>query len=630
MIKVQLDSLINTTSPANSGIAGFSDIEVLNGLVAQDAIKFWQKQTTGLPTHIKQKLFENFQRTIKKGSPYETKWQRYANEDLRKSVTRFHQFISKDLLWLMDGKDVESQAKTLVNLANTVPVDIELHGYSGRKLEAYKTKLFVIIKKYIEPKLLELGLKPFFKLKAKSATHKFESALVRYMSIDYVLGKFTREAEKLREHIEIVLGNVTKQKAPYCSFKCVNEYKARQQDQAKWLEEMVIVDAENPIENPNDLISLKQAVDSSTSNPVNRRNELMTRMRGLEDVAAKQGMKGLFITITAPSKYHANSKRYNGFTPSQTQKVLVNNWAKMRAKLHRQGVSFFGLRVTEPHGDATPHWHMILFCLEEHEHTLKEVIESYATKEDKAELFNSKGIYDASCRVDCKEIDPAMGSATGYIAKYIAKNIDAAYCFDKTTRTQQVDDETGKPLKDSVAAVLAWSSRWSIRQFQFLGGAPVTHWRECRRYSKDFSLKQSIQEALSNGEYDGAEYLSGLDSILDAADCGNYGVFVQRTGGAFQGRNGRIKTATEKTNNAYGESARKVKGIRFGAFEFVTRDTAWQITTAKSALADLLKRRAASRSADNNCTEFSKLHHSEQLWQDIKNNGSRLQQIRVN
>ncbi|WP_182853070.1 hypothetical protein [Arsenophonus endosymbiont of Aleurodicus floccissimus] len=51
--------------------------------------------------------------------------------------------------------------------------------------------------------------------------------------------------------------------------------------------------------------------------------------------------------------------------------------------------------------------------------------------------------------------------AVGYIAKYIAKNIDG-YSLDG-----DVDFETGKPLTEMVTAVTTWSSTWRIPQFQF-------------------------------------------------------------------------------------------------------------------------------------------------------------------
>lgn len=53
------------------------------------------------------------------------------------------------------------------------------------------------------------------------------------------------------------------------------------------------------------------------------------------------------------------------------------------------------------------------------------------------------------------------GGAVSYIAKYISKNIDG-YALDG-----EIDNDTGKPLSDTAAAVTAWAATWRIPQFQF-------------------------------------------------------------------------------------------------------------------------------------------------------------------
>lgn len=52
--------------------------------------------------------------------------------------------------------------------------------------------------------------------------------------------------------------------------------------------------------------SLENMVYASISNPVIRRHELMARMEGVELVAISRSDEGVFLTITCPSRFHAN------------------------------------------------------------------------------------------------------------------------------------------------------------------------------------------------------------------------------------------------------------------------------------------------------------------------------------
>lgn len=111
----------------------------------------------------------------------------------------------------------------------------------------------------------------------------------------------------------------------------------------------------------------------------------------------------------------------------------------------------YGFRVAEPHHDGCPHWHMLLFMKPAHCEQVTAIIQQYAMQEDGNEAGAAKHCFEAV------HISKEKGSATGYIAKYISKNIDA-FGIDADT-----DDETGTPASDAAKRVKAWASNWNIR-----------------------------------------------------------------------------------------------------------------------------------------------------------------------
>jgi hypothetical protein len=222
--------------------------------------------------------------------------------------------------------------------------------------------------------------------------------------------------------------------------------------------------------------TLAELAAKGTSNKAVRRAELMTRISGFERIAIDLGHGGLFFTVTCPSYMHkwrtvhgggvVENPRYKGTTPRQAQAYLAKVWSRIRAALHRAKVGIYGFRIAEPNHDGTPHWHLLVFHAAEHLAKLREIVLRYALREAPDEPGA------ALHRVDFKPIDAGKGTAAGYIAKYVAKNIDG-YKLDA--------DLYGNPALETSARVEAWATTWGIRQFQQIGGPPVTVWRELRR-----------------------------------------------------------------------------------------------------------------------------------------------------
>ncbi|CEE91287.1 Replication gene A protein (GpA) (modular protein) [Xenorhabdus nematophila str. Anatoliense] len=393
------------------------------------------------------------------------------------------------------------------------------------------------------------------------------SSLLRMMSDQWWYARLKRMRDVRAEHMAIAVGQVQKAASSYVSRKTLEEWKEQKRRNWEYLQEFELENEDG------DRVSLVDKVLGSIANPAVRRCELMVRQRGFEDLANEMGCVGDFYTITAPSKYHsAHSgggfvKNWNGASPRDTQKYLCRVWAKIRAAYSRAGISVFGFRVVEPHHDGTPHWHLLLFMLPEHVENMRDIVREYAMQEDAHEL-NSENARNARFLV--KRIDPEKGSATGYIAKYISKNIDG-YALDG-----EVDNETGGNLKDMARSVSAWASRWRIRQFQQIGGAPVSVWRELRRLRGD-------EQILSDED---------MDNVRFAADVGNWSAYTECQGGPLVARKDlTVRLAYEVTEegNIYGEDVQRISGVyspRLGeSSSFVTRTVKWKIVPKSSPLA---------------------------------------------
>lgn len=400
------------------------------------------------------------------------------------------------------------------------------------------------------------------------------------------LGKLRKIHDRWREHLMIATTYVSKVSSPYCSEPCLREWTAQKKANFEYLQAMELEDQDT-----GERTSLLDKVMGSVSNPKIARHELMVRMRGFEDMANEMGLVGMFYTLTAPSRYHAThvhsgkrNDKYCNASPRKTQKYLCNLWSRVRAKWRRKGIRTFGFRVAEPHHDGTPHWHLLLFLRPEEVGLATDIFHEYALQEDGSEPGA------AEYRFTAKPIDEEFGSATGYIAKYISKNIDG-YGMDG-----EFDHESGKPVKEMAMRVRAWASRWSIRQFQQIGGAPVSTWRELRRLgSRELVLHPELEAARA------------------AADAPDWPGYVNAQGGPFVTRDClRVRLNYEYTENGndYGDTVAKITGVYcpFTISESViyTRTNDYKIVPKRkpSPVENLTLegRDAAPRSSVNNCT----------------------------
>lgn len=325
-----------------------------------------------------------------------------------------------------------------------------------------------------------------------------------------------------------------------------------------------------------DEYTLAELSDLSVSNPRIRRGELMTRIAGFEELAREAGHVGEFYTFTCPSRMHARrldkcgtpreNPNYDGTDPREAQEHLRRVWSRVRAHMARCGVRWYGFRVAEPQHDGTPHWHLLVFYSPHWRNDprrraaprVRAILRRYALADNghepgaKAHRFTAIGI------------DWRRGTAAGYIAKYISKNIDA-YGVDA--------DAYGNDARQSADRVDAWASTWGIRQFQQIGGPAVGAWRELRRLDhEDIGEAEAARAAADGGDWAGfCTAMGGIET--PRAEQPIQVVRIQD----LDLETGEIET------NRYGElTSGRILGIRCGNVIIPTRWHKWTLRKASS------------------------------------------------
>lgn len=353
--------------------------------------------------------------------------------------------------------------------------------------------------------------------------------------------------------------------------------------------------------------SLAELSATSVSKKSIRRGELMTRIRGCEEIADECGHVGQFWTLTCPSRFHSTLRdgsrnpKHDGSTPRDAQEWLRLMWSRARAEMQREGVRFYGFRVAEPHHDGCTHWHALLWFGDELQAAqAASIIAQHWLSDDGRE----PGAKDF--RVNVKRMD--RGGAAGYVAKYISKNID------DHAITNHVDDyaegEIGPDLLGDLEIkpsmrVEAWAATWGIRQFQPLGQPPVTVWRELRR------IKESIARAAGVG---GIVHKAWLAAQKVGGVLADWARYVKAQGGFMLGRACRIvmRHDVRECEGLYGSQLRRVPvGV---ALNIACARTVWserRLWRAVEKTQDeggggcpiLAVRSAAPRTGVNNCTD---------------------------
>lgn len=525
----------------------------------KDIQKYVAKKTENLPRYVKRRLIRHYVKIFNKKYPDSNEL--FANIWLRDVVKPVQKVIDscpfQDKKWLRNDEAIK---KFSLKCANDCLTAVSLCNFS----DDYLINLFYCydqLAAYCE----DLAVVPPYKVQVENKVEPAaECAVLRMCCEKWWYRKLIRIQRQTNEHILIVIGEVQKKISPYISAEALSDWKSQQKANRDYMQNMELVKTDFDADTGQEfelIYSMAEMFEASSANPKNRFTELMVRCRGLENLSLDDNYIGLFLTITAPSKYHATTKngranpKYIGVNPKQTQAYLMEQWAKIRAKLKRDEVLYYGVRVVEPHHDATPHWHLLLFVCPEQAEQLINTCKKYAFEIDGHEDGAAKH------RFTVEKIDPSKGSATGYIAKYLSKNIDGEYIKNERSKdsnnsgvsgsdvgcgvVSDVDNsgrdyDSGKSASEGAKRATAWASRWNLRQFQFFGAEPVTIYREARR------IKQTAEDI---------EVEKIRQAVESTEKLGKWYAFTKAM------RESRINLAYELSQNDYAESVRKIKGL---------------------------------------------------------------------
>lgn len=419
-----------------------------------------------------------------------------------------------------------------------------------------------------------------------------------------------RLTSRRREQRQRVLGRVHDRAGIYVSHEGITRRNSQKLRNAAMLEAVLAI---NELDQS---YTLAELAELGLANPDNRRAELMLRIADTEREAVRLGHVGLFLTITTPSRFHAvhrgtarvNRKWEQGghADPREAQAYLQNLWSRARAFLGRRGLGVYGIRVVEPHHDGCPHWHLLLWCEPQNVGAVLGAIRSYALEDSPGEVAN-----DETVRFDAKLIDPAKGSAAGYVLKYVTKNINGKQTVRGHVTGDHLDSY-GHDLKTSAPRIEAWAACWGIRQFQFYGLPSVTVWRQTRKIREATDLLEWMES------YDpDPATVELMGKLWRACDAGEWAEFLRIMGGPMTRRDDqpvkpwtieRLRSADELQVGAYGDVKQSIIGVVVNGTECMTQQHFWRVEqTPKSAGVDLegltFDGSAVAWTRVNNCTQ---------------------------
>jgi len=314
------------------------------------------------------------------------------------------------------------------------------------------------------------------------------------------------------ELLKIALGTVSENNQQYSSNKAVNDY-----------ELSLKANAFVPIQRHTNTAFLTDL------KPADQRRfyEYLAISKGIEKRANSQGLVSSLLTLTLPPEYHANpkngnSKKWQGYTPSESYKELHSIANKFNKVLHKAGLyknnNLFSIKAIEPHQDETPHLHILLFYSSTDKNDIQEAI---------AFQFGDSIFKESSKAYDWVDIDEGKSSPINYLSKHFIHS-------DKNKLTNNIRITSTKAL-------------WKMKSFSFTGlpRGTKTLWKEYRKIGFNSNIYQNELE----------------ENLIDFACCGNFEEFLITLEKATD--EGLIKITYKSKKSKYSENSSSFSHIEY-------------------------------------------------------------------
>ena len=391
---------------------------------------------------------------------------------------------------------------------------------------------------------------------------------------------------------------VHKKSAPYLSNFSVECKRQRKAENEELMSKMFVLNEDQSPLSDN-IQSLQDVINSSSTSGEQQAAELMVRIRGTEEIAKANGHSCEFYTMTAPSRFHAvlgsgypNKKYQNGLSARDAQNYFNRIWVLARARFAKADIRPYGFRVVEPHHDGCPHWHMLLFMEKGQAIQVRKILKELCMRDTPEEVRT------ASTRFKPVYINTQKGSAAGYIAKYITKSVNGS-------NIKEVICPKSGTIKiapaDAAERARFWASINNIRQFEPIGLPSVTVWREMRKLGMGLEGQCKVSNALQVDVEKLGDY--ALEKVRHAADSSDWAAFCIAMGGIqvkrkdqavrihyqipdlvdqFTGEVSRSEMSSPNFTTKYGDRPNaRIAGMSWDAVVLMTRVSRPEIVTEK-------------------------------------------------